>query len=1129
MKYLWDNELNLFRCSDPGDFTYSDGVEVEARLLSIVSAASDRSTFSPELVRAITDWPSEYHLSRSRHCLVRPLGIHAGTSVLELGCGCGAVTRYLGEVGANVVAVEGSLPRARVAAERCRGMDNVRVVVDDFLQFATDERFDYVLLIGVLEYAAVFSRSDDPFEHYLRSVTRFLAPGGRVVVAIENKLGLKYFNGCGEDHVGVPFFGIQNLYEPGMVRTFGRQELREQLCAAGLPHTYFSYPFPDYKLPSAILTEDGMKGRGFEAIDLLVRSHARDYSSSPYRSFDDALAFSALANNSLLADLSNSFLVVATAEAASNPSSAELARTFSIHRAPEFCTQTRFVDCGDRIRVLKEPLTSARAQPIQLPDDMTVSHHVGESTYQPGRQLLWGLLEARARSSDLEGIVQALRPWMAFLLQRARIMTAQTDGDSPKRASLAAYELPGEFLDCTPFNVLANGEQMVAIDLEWQSDRPVSLGWVLTRGIVWSVTSGKLWASHLHKVTSVLEALCRSFELAVSEAEVQAWFDLEVVFQNQLLDLPCEVLTTSRTITGFETFTDEIATLRQQNQQTVTRGQITSLRKIASEQAIQIATLSQLTATRSEQIAELSRKLEDSHKSSEHAASQGKQLRAETAVRDSVRLRSQLSAVEKQLEDIRTSTAWRLTAPLRFLGKVSRSRYRTLGRMKSDRQLIAQSGLFDSAWYLSQYPDVAASGVDPIVHYLQFGAGEGRDPSENFVTNWYLEQYADVAAAGINPLVHYLLYGTAEGRKPTPVQSTVAAPVVEVHDVFDYVKTPIDRSALPVNVAIGVSSLGNFFMTEIGRMLECAFRQLGAQARLFTERDYHSVSYDESVVVVAPHEFFLLGYGPDALEHLKRHPHPVMLNTEQPQTPWFSDGQRFLSFSKAVVDINYKSAKYLADRGYNAFFLPLGHSEYISNTFDSGVLPKHELFSYMKPSIRDAIPRSYSERPIDLLFIGTASPRRHEFFARNAAFFASKNSFIYMPDGHTPFLQAQPKTIDFAAFVAIARRSKVLLNIHRNDIPYMEWQRIATLGIMQKTLVITDPCEPGPCLEANLDYLEAPLAGLPALCELALGNDQAAGQIAERAYDRLKATCSLKEIVGKCWTAIARDLDGKPC
>ena len=42
---------------------------------------------------------------------------------------------------------------------------------------------------------------------------------------------------------------------------------------------------------------------------------------------------------------------------------------------------------------------------------------------------------------------------------------------------------------------------------------------------------------------------------------------------------------------------------------------------------------------------------------------------------------------------------------------------------------VKRSGLFDAEWYLRHYTDVAASGIDPLRHYVQFGASEGRAPN----------------------------------------------------------------------------------------------------------------------------------------------------------------------------------------------------------------------------------------------------------------------------------------------------------------------------------------------------------------------------------------------------------------
>jgi ubiquinone/menaquinone biosynthesis C-methylase UbiE len=67
---------------------------------------------------------------------------------------------------------------------------------------------------------------------------------------------------------------------------------------------------------------------------------------------------------------------------------------------------------------------------------------------------------------------------------------------------------------------------------------------------------------------------------------------------------------------------------------------------------------------------------------------------------------------------------------------------------------IRQSGEFDYAWYLSQYPDVRAAGTDPVIHYVSSGWKEGKDPSPYFSTRYYLAHNHDAAECGICPLWH---------------------------------------------------------------------------------------------------------------------------------------------------------------------------------------------------------------------------------------------------------------------------------------------------------------------------------------------------------------------------------------
>ncbi|WP_375188059.1 glycoside hydrolase family 99-like domain-containing protein [Sphingobium yanoikuyae] len=93
---------------------------------------------------------------------------------------------------------------------------------------------------------------------------------------------------------------------------------------------------------------------------------------------------------------------------------------------------------------------------------------------------------------------------------------------------------------------------------------------------------------------------------------------------------------------------------------------------------------------------------------------------------------------------------------------------------ENDLRIIRESGIFDEAWYIGRYPEVAKLGLDPIVHYIQLGAELNRDPSVRFSTKGYLDANPDVALANKNPLIHYITNGQYEARVVPAVSSSVA-------------------------------------------------------------------------------------------------------------------------------------------------------------------------------------------------------------------------------------------------------------------------------------------------------------------------------------------------------------------
>ena len=120
--------------------------------------------------------------------------------------------------------------------------------------------------------------------------------------------------------------------------------------------------------------------------------------------------------------------------------------------------------------------------------------------------------------------------------------------------------------------------------------------------------------------------------------------------------------------------------------------------------------------------------------------------RGEVAVADNIKLKKSIS--------------WKTTAPLRLTSQMFKKMGKQERVLRNARKKILQSGLFDKDYYLKTYPDVAACEMDPIRHYLIFGAKEGRNPNASFNTNNYLSRYPDLISDNnkTNPLIHYLKY-----------------------------------------------------------------------------------------------------------------------------------------------------------------------------------------------------------------------------------------------------------------------------------------------------------------------------------------------------------------------------------
>ena len=289
-----------------GKDLYEDGSEDE--LLEIVK--NHKADEFNKIIEESGKWPILYHLSDIRGNIVDWIPFTKKDVILEIGSGCGAITGTLANHAGSVDCIELSKKRSLVNANRNKDKENIEITVGNFqdIEKNIEKQYDYITLIGVLEYAASYIKSDNPYEEFLKIIRKHLKPNGKIIIAIENKYGLKYWAGCREDHLGTYFSGIEGYVGVDSVKTFSKNGLKKLLEVSGLGNVTFYYPYPDYKLPLSIYSDEYLPQEGSLA------NNFRNFDNDRMLVFDETKVFDNLISDGMFDIFSNSFLVLAGQE-----------------------------------------------------------------------------------------------------------------------------------------------------------------------------------------------------------------------------------------------------------------------------------------------------------------------------------------------------------------------------------------------------------------------------------------------------------------------------------------------------------------------------------------------------------------------------------------------------------------------------------------------------------------------------------------------------------------------------------------------------------------------------------------------------------------------------------------------
>ena len=517
--------------------------ENEKKLEEIVSGSVE-SEYNQKIAQE-KNWAVLFSLSHIRWNAVEWLPIRKTDQVLEIGAGTGALTGILAEKAGSVTCMEENPENCKINAIRNQNRDGIEIYTGAYGEIAPhlEKKYDWIFLVGAFETAGSIMPGVNPHRDLLKSAKELLAPGGRMVVTSQNRLGLRYFAGCREDYTGEYFSGVEGYTEDSPGKTFSRPELEKTIRAAGLTYMKFYYPYPDYRLPMTIYSDEHLPKVG-ELWDNL-----RNFDQERYLMFDEAKAFDQIIEDGLFSVFSNSFLVVVQKEAEEQEEKRTIFSKYSNERSGRFAIRTdiqmdgagkryaRKVACypEGKEHIEKLPVWMKKLSQVYKGTGMTLNQCRKAETGTEIDFLTGQTLEEQLDHLLLEGKTEeALQQLMDYIEVIRKAGSAERFCVTPEFEAVFGEVLLPEDLTCskvTDIDMVAGNEicteqGWIHMDYEWTFDFPVPVNYVIYR-IIQNYLYGNVERRALYK-----ELLYK--KVGLTEQEIAQYTKMELAFQKYI-------------------------------------------------------------------------------------------------------------------------------------------------------------------------------------------------------------------------------------------------------------------------------------------------------------------------------------------------------------------------------------------------------------------------------------------------------------------------------------------------------------------------------------------------------------------------------------------------------------------
>ena len=256
-----------------------------------------------DVLRLDNRWEVFYNLTAMRRSVLNWYDFNENADLLEIGGETGALTSLFCEKCRRVTVLEKSEFKARIIQSRCREKKNLRIYAGELEDIPEEQMYDYITIIGELEIVGGGENNQTPYVEFLQKIIKRLKPNGRVLIAVENRYGLRYFCGTAEPHTGIPYSGINNYPYGTPGYSFDKKEISDIIKNAGYKDIKFYYPLPDYKLTQLVYSDEYLPEKNLKERILFYHLEAEKLLALENQ------IYGAIIENQVFPFFSNSFLI----------------------------------------------------------------------------------------------------------------------------------------------------------------------------------------------------------------------------------------------------------------------------------------------------------------------------------------------------------------------------------------------------------------------------------------------------------------------------------------------------------------------------------------------------------------------------------------------------------------------------------------------------------------------------------------------------------------------------------------------------------------------------------------------------------------------------------------------------